>query len=35
MLILSDVDIEKLEALDPLHYSPIDVDRGVLVLHFL
>ena len=30
MLFLSDVDTEKFKDLDPLHYSPIDVDGGVL-----
>ena len=27
---MEDVDNEELEALDPLHYSPVDVDGGVL-----
>ena len=26
--ILSDLDNEELEALDPLHYSPVDMDEG-------
>ena len=28
--VLDDVDTEVLEALDPLHYSPVDMDGGVL-----
>ena len=28
--VLTDLDTDQLEALDPLHYIPVDVDGGVL-----
>ena len=35
MIVVGDVDTKEREALDPLYYSPIDVNGGLSVVHVL